>query len=202
MSASPAMFDLFEQEKGYAIKIEDIVDGGYYANHFRSPSKRYYEYMEFVEKFVAKTMKEIIDIVHKHGREAMMFLGDNWIGGELHGKYFKEMGLDAVVGSVNSGVTLRMLAEIPHVKYREARFLPYFFPDTLPNDEIATEALNGYWAQTRRAMLRKPVDRIGFGGYLQLAAKLPNFINSISHLCQEYRDIYDAVDNKAPYDRL
>lgn len=199
MSASPAMFDLFEQEKGYAIKIEDIVDGGYYANHFRSPSKRYYEYMEFVEKFVAKTMKEIIDIVHKHGREAMMFLGDNWIGGELHGKYFKEMGLDAVVGSVNSGVTLRMLAEIPHVKYREARFLPYFFPDTLPNDEIATEALNGYWAQTRRAMLRKPVDRIGFGGYLQLAAKLPNFMDSISHLCQEYRDIYDAVDNKAPY---
>ncbi len=199
MSASPAMFDLFEKEKGYALKIEDIVDGGYYANHFRSPSKRYYEYMEFVEKFIATTMKEIIDIVHKYGREAMMFLGDNWIGGELHGKYFKEMGLDAVVGSVNSGVTLRMLAEIPHVKYREARFLPYFFPDTIPDDEVATNALNLYWAQARRPMMRKPVDRIGFGGYLQLASKLPNFMDSIAHLCQEYRDIYDAVDNKVPY---
>ncbi len=199
MAASPAMFDLFEKEKGYALKIEDVVDGGYYANHFRSPTKRYCDYMEFVEKFVAKTMKEIIDIVHKYNREAMMFLGDNWIGGELHGKYFKEMGLDAVVGSVNSGVTLRMLAEIPYIKYREARFLPYFFPDTIPNDEIATGALNEYWAKTRRAMMRKPVDRIGFGGYLKLASQLPNFMDTIAHLCQEYRDIYDAVDNKAPY---
>ena len=61
----------------------------------------------------------------------MMFLGDNWIGGEIYGEKFKDMGLDAVVGSVNSGATLRMLSEIPYLKYTEARFLPYFFPDTL-----------------------------------------------------------------------
>ncbi len=199
MSASPTMFDLFEKEKGYALKIEDVVSGGYYGNHFCSPTANYFAYMEFVEKFIADTMKEIIDIVHAYGREAMMFLGDNWIGGELHGKYFGNMGLDAVVGSVNSGVTLRMLAEIPHVKYREARFLPYFFPDTLPNDEIATDALNTYWLQSRRPMMRKPVDRIGFGGYLKLANELPNFMDSIAHLCQEFRDIYDTVDGKTPY---
>ncbi len=199
MSASPAMFALFEKEKGYALKIEDIVDGGYYSNHFRSPTKRYLDYMEFVEKFVAKSMKEIIDIVHKYNRESMMFLGDSWIGAELFGKYFGEMGLDAVVGSINSGVTLRMLAEIPHVKYREARFMPYFFPDHLADEEKANALLNKYWLEARRPMMRKPVDRIGFGGYLQLAAKLPKFMDTITHMCQEYRDIYDIVDNKAPY---
>ncbi len=202
MSASPAMFDAFEKEKGYALKIEDVVDGGYYANHFRSPTKRYLDYMQFVEKFVAKTMKEIIDIVHKHGREAMMFLGDSWIGAELFGDYFGEMGLDAVVGSVNSGVTLRMLSEIPHVRYREARFMPYFFPDHLASEEKANYLLNKYWLEARRPMMRKPVDRIGFGGYLQLAAKLPRFMASITHICQEYRDIYDVVGGKTPYTSL
>ncbi len=199
MSASPAMFDRFEAEKGYPIKIEDVVDGGYYANHFRSPSKRYSEYMDFVERFVAGTMKEINAIVHKYGRESMMFLGDSWIGAELHGKYFGEMDIDAVVGSVQSGVTLRMLAEIPHVKYREARFMPYFFPDDIPNDEVAVASLNKYWLDARRPMMRKPVDRIGFGGYLQLASKLPNFMKGIEKLCCEYRDIYDVVDKKKPY---
>ena len=54
----------------------------------------------------------------------MMFLGDRWIGTEPYGKYFAEIGLDAVVGSVGSGVTLRMISDIKGVKYR--RNLPYF----------------------------------------------------------------------------
>lgn len=62
--------------------------------------------------------------------KAMMFLGDNWIGTEPYGKYFENIGLDAVVGSVGGGATLRMIADIPHVRYTEGRFLPYFFPDT------------------------------------------------------------------------
>ena len=41
-----------------------------------------------------------MDIVHSYGKEAMMFLGDHWIGTEPYGKYFKSIGLDAVVGSV------------------------------------------------------------------------------------------------------
>lgn len=40
-----------------------------------------------------------------YGKEAMMFLGDNWIGVEPYGKYFKSIGLDAVVGSVGGGAT-------------------------------------------------------------------------------------------------
>ncbi len=199
MSASPTMFDMFEKEMGYAIKIEDIVDGGYYANCHRTPTKRFLDYTEFVERFVTKTVREITDIVHKHGREAMMFRGDNWIGAEFFGKHFKDMNLDAVVGSIHSGVAARSLAEIPDVKYREGRFKPYFFPDHLASEEKANYLLNKYWLGSRHAMMRKPVDRIGFGGYLQLAAKFPTFMNAITHLCQEFRDIYDVVNGKTPY---
>ncbi len=108
------------------------------------------------------------------------------IGAEFYGKYFGEMDLDAVVGSIHSGVSARSLAEIPHVRYREGRFMPYFFPDHLASEEVANNLLNKYWLQARRPMMRKPVDRIGFGGYLQLAAKLPKFMDSITHICQEY----------------
>ncbi|MGN1053588.1 MAG: 1,3-beta-galactosyl-N-acetylhexosamine phosphorylase [Candidatus Scatosoma sp.] len=199
MSASPAMLDAFERETGETIDIEDVVDGGYYANHFRMPTKKFLRYMDFVEKFVSKTVRKFVDILHAHGKEAMMFLGDNWIGGELYGEHFKDMALDAVVGSVNSGATLRMLSEIPHVKYTEARFLPYFFPDTLPSDEIATQALNSYWLLARRAVMRKPVDRIGFGGYLKLAAQLPVFTAAVTNVCEEFREIYRVIEGKEPY---
>ena len=49
---------------------------------------------------VCKLAKELVDIVHGYGKEAMMFLGDHWIGTEPYGKYFETIGLDAVVGSV------------------------------------------------------------------------------------------------------
>lgn len=201
-AASPAMFDLFEKEKGYPIKIEDVVDSGYFSNHYRFRSRLYNEYEDFVEKFVTRTVKEIVDIVHKYNREAMMFRGDNWIGAEFYGKYFGDMNLDAVVGSIHSGVSARSLAEIPHVRYREGRFMPYFFPDHLASEEVANHLLNKYWLQARRPMMRKPVDRIGFGGYLQLAAKLPVFMKSITHICQEFRDIYDVVAGKTPFSSL
>ena len=72
----------------------------------------------------------------------MMFLGDNWIGTEPYGKYFKEIGLDAVVGSVGGGATLRMISDIPHVKYTEGRFLPYFFPDVFREGNDPTVEAN------------------------------------------------------------
>lgn len=31
---------------------------------------------------VAKLAKEMVDIVHEYGKEAMMFIGDHWIGME------------------------------------------------------------------------------------------------------------------------
>ena len=94
------------------------------------PSREYLDYIDFQQRFVAENVKKLVDIVHEDGREAMMFLGDNWIGTEPYGKYFSSIGLDGVVGSVGGGATLRMISDIPGVKYTEGRFLPYFFPDT------------------------------------------------------------------------
>ncbi len=126
------------------------------------------------------------------------------LGAEPYGDYFKNMGLDAVVGSVGGGVTVRMLSEIPHVKYHEGRFLPYFFPDTFfeGNEENAVAELNRNWLTARRAHMRKPLDRMGFGGYLSLAAKFPSFIDRVEEIADEFRTVYDAIDNKKPYCRL
>ncbi|HCQ25286.1 MAG TPA: hypothetical protein DIT82_01405, partial [Bifidobacterium longum] len=55
------------------------------------------------------------------GKEAMMFLGDQWIGTEPYKDGFDELGLDAVVGSIGDGTTTRMIADIPGVKYTEGR---------------------------------------------------------------------------------
>lgn len=199
MTASPAMFEKFYKEYGYEIKLEDLVTEGYYGNHFIVPSKAMLDYMDLVQRFVSRTMKKIIDKVHAAGKEAMMFWGDNWMGAEPYGKYFDIMGLDAVVGSVSSGATLRAVSDIPNLKYKEIRMMPYFFPDSLYDDDAATNSLLYNWTIERRAMLRKPVDRIGFGGYLSLADKLPKFCSGIERICNEFREIYDTVANKTPY---
>lgn len=201
LAASPAMLEKFREEYGYELKAEDIIDGGAYNNPFRTPTKKFLDFLDLVCRFVSKTVRELVDIVHESGKEAMMFLGDDWIGAEPYGKYFKDMNLDAVVGSVGGGVTVRMLSEIPYVKYREGRFLPYFFPDTFfdGNEENAVAELNRNWVTARRAIMRKPLDRMGFGGYLSLAAKFPSFIDRVTEITDEFRTIYDALDNKKPY---
>lgn len=189
----------FEEEYGYALRPEDIVDNGYYNSTFRVPTKQYRDYMEFIQKFVAGKAKRLVDIVHEAGREAMMFLGDNWIGTEPYGKYFEEIGLDAVVGSVGGGATLRLISDIPHVKYTEGRFLPYFFPDTFyEGNDPCVEAVEN-WICARRAIMRKPVERIGYGGYLSLAYKFPKFVDCIENIADEFRMIYDRASAGKPY---
>lgn len=201
MTASPKAFEDFEKEYGYPIKTEDLIRQGTYSNHFVLPSKPYLDYQEFIQKYVASTVRKLVNIVHDHQKEAMMFLGDSWIGTEPYGKYFPMMELDAVVGSVGSGTTVRMLSEIPAVKYREGRLLPYFFPDTFfeGNEENAIACLNQNWISARRAMMRKPLDRIGFGGYLSLAETFPKFMKRVAEICEEFRQIYDTIDNKKPH---
>lgn len=203
-TANPVLIAEFEKESGIKLVAEDFVDSGYYNTCFRNPTEKFKKYMDFVERFVSKTIGELVDICHKHGKEAMMFLGDDWIGSEPYGEHFKDMHLDAVVGSVGGGVTIRMLSEIPHVKYHEGRFLPYFFPDTFfdGNEKAAVDELNRNWCTARRAIMRKPIDRMGFGGYLSLAAKFQSFVDRVTEITDEFRTIYDAVDNKKPYCRL
>lgn len=192
----------FEAEKGYRLRPEDFVDEGYYNSTFRNPSLAYRDYMDFIQKFVSDQVKELVEMVHDAGKEAIMFLGDNWIGTEPYGKYFKDTGLDAVVGSVGGGVTLRMIADIPHVKYTEGRFLPYFFPDTFYEGNDPRIEANENWLTARRAILRNPVDRIGYGGYMSLAYKFPEFVDYIAQVADEFRDIHDTIKGVKPHSQL
>lgn len=189
----------FEQAKGYRLRPEDFVDEGYYNSTFRNPSRAYLDYIDFIQAFVAKEAKALVDLVHESGKEAIMFLGDNWIGTEPYGKYFEEIGMDAVVGSVGGGATLRMIADIPHVKYTEGRFLPYFFPDTFYEGNDPNIEANENWLTARRAIMRRPVDRIGYGGYLSLAYKFPKFVDYITTVADEFREIHDTIKDVEPY---
>ena len=189
----------FEKEYGYALRPEDIVDNGYYNSTFRVPTRQYRDYMDFIQRFVSEKAGELVRLVHEAGREAMMFLGDNWIGTEPYGRYFPEIGLDAVVGSVGGGATLRLISDIPGVKYTEGRFLPYFFPDTFyqGNDPVPEAVEN--WLCARRALMRRPVDRIGYGGYLSLAYRFPGFVDYIEKVTDEFRELYDNIAGSRPY---
>ena len=171
-SVSPKALKEFAKEYGYELKAEDFVDEGYYNSIFRIPTKEFKDYMNFMQKFVSQKAKELVDMVHDANKEAVMFLGDNWIGTEPFGEYFKNIGLDGVVGSVGDGVTLRLISDIQDVKFTEGRFLPYFFPDTFYEGNDPTIEAKDNWRKARRALVRKPVDRIGYGGYLSLAVKI------------------------------
>ena len=51
-------------------------------------------------------------------------------------------------------------------------------------------------------MMRAPLDRIGFGGYLSLAAKFPSFVRRAGEICEEFRGIYGSVKGKKPFNVL
>ncbi len=198
-SVSPYILEQFEKEVGYKFRPEYIIDQGYHNNQYRIPSKEYKDFQAFQRREVAKLVKEMVDLTHELGKEAMMFLGDHWIGTEPFMDEFKSIGLDAVVGSVGNGSTLRLISDIPGVKYTEGRFLPYFFPDVFHEGGDPVKEAKENWVTARRAILRKPVDRIGYGGYLKLALKFPEFIDYIESVCNEFRELYENVKGTTPY---
>ena len=128
-----------------------------------------------------------------------MFLGDHWIGTEPFGDVFASSGVDAIVGSVGNGSTLRLISDIPGVKYTEGRFLPYFFPDTFHEGGDPVREAKENWVTARRAILRKPIDRIGYGGYLKLACDFPEFLTYVESVCNEFRELYDNIKGTTPY---
>ena len=198
-SVSPYILEQFEKEVGYKFRPEFIIDQGYMNNTYRVPSKEFKDFQAFQRREVAKLAKEMVDIVHEYGKEAMMFMGDHWIGMEPFMEEFETIGLDAVVGSVGNGATLRLFSDIKGVKYTEGRFLPYFFPDVFcEGGDPVYEAKNN-WITARRAILRSPISRIGYGGYLKLALKFPEFVDYIKNVCDEFRTLYDNICGVTPY---
>ena len=198
-SVSPCILEQFEREVGYKFRPEFIVDQGYHNNQYRVPSKEYKDFQAFQRREVAKLAREMVDITHELGKEAMMFLGDHWIGTEPFMEEWKDIGVDAVVGSVGNGSTLRLISDIPGVKYTEGRFLPYFFPDTFHEGGDPVREARENWVTARRAILRKPIDRIGYGGYLKLALEFPEFIDYVESVCNEFRELYENIKGTTPY---
>ena len=198
-SVSPYILEQFEREVGYRFRPEYIIDQGYMNNPYRIPSKEFQDFQAFQRREVAKLAKELVDITHEYGKEAMMFLGDHWIGMEPFMDEFQSIGLDAVVGSVGNGSTLRLISDIKGVKYTEGRFLPYFFPDVFHEGGAPVKEAKENWVTARRAILRSPIDRIGYGGYLKLALEFPDFVDYVKSVCEEFRELYENIKGTTPY---
>lgn len=187
-TVSPRALEDFAKRFGYRLSPEDFVDAGYYNGTYKAPSKRYQDWMTFVQEFVVDFAAELVEMAHKAGKKTAMFQGDHWIGTEPFLESYQNIGLDINIGAVEDGVALRRLTDSMGEQTREARFYPYFFPDVFRegNDPVVESMSN--WVKIRRAMLQKPLDRIGYGGYLSLANKFPHFIDHVTEISREFGD--------------
>ena len=52
------------------------------------------------------------------------------------------------------------------------------------------------WITARRAILRKPIDRIGYGGYLKLTLDFPEFLDYVENVCNEFRELYENAKER------
>ena len=202
MSASPAMFDLLKKRFNFDVTLEDIVTGGTYGSRYEIPSEKTRQYIDYVQQLCCEWAKIFVDIVHKYGKKAMMFDGDHRIGTEPYNPYFKNIGLDAVVGAPHSGPYIRLLSDMEGIKYTEGRLNPYFFPNECPSDELGVQYLTKNWNSEKRGLLKKSIDRIGFGGYLKLADTYPNFCNLIKNICDEFRLIKENTGKNGAYSHV
>jgi 1,3-beta-galactosyl-N-acetylhexosamine phosphorylase len=177
----------FEAEYGYRPRAEDFVDEGYYNAVSRVPSKRYLDWMAFIHRFVVRFGKALVDRAHAASRKTAMFWGDHWAGVEPYSPHFQEIGIDIHVGACADGVALRRVADAPGRQVKELRLYPYFFPDVFREggDPLGESVSN--WVKIRRALMRKPVDRIGYGGYLSLVKDFPEFTEHAASICDEFR---------------
>jgi 1,3-beta-galactosyl-N-acetylhexosamine phosphorylase len=197
--------DQFEQEYGYRLRAEDFVDKGYYNSTANVPTPQYRDWIGFVNKFIIRFSEDCVSRVHKAGKKAILFFCDHWIGTEPYREEnFRKAGFDALVTPAINGREIRRVADVPGNYSKEVRLYPYFFPVNLLNEPSFVggnplEECRRYWMWIRRAMVRKCVDRIGFGGYLDLAVKFPDFIDYVEHLANEYRTIVDNSALTAPY---
>ncbi|MFA5688264.1 MAG: 1,3-beta-galactosyl-N-acetylhexosamine phosphorylase [Kiritimatiellales bacterium] len=199
-AVSPYALELFEQEHGYRPALETFIDGGSYNGAHRIPDQAVKDWMDFVQKFVRAYAGKVNELIHAAGKISMFFFGDHWIGAEPYLAGFPETGFDYVVGSVTCGEDLRRIADIPGSIKKEIRMQPYLFPDLFDGQHNTAGTARQMWVAARRALLRNPViDRIGYGGYLSLAAKDEAFVAAVESICNEFRDIIETVGGQKPY---
>lgn len=195
----------FEKVKGYRLTSEDFVTGGFYNNSYLPPSDKYRDWMNFIIQFVTEFGKKCVELVHEYDKKAYVFYNDHWIGMEPTLDSFKDFNFDGIIDGVFNGFETRKVASTKHVDVRELRLHPYLFPTGVNGAPTFVEGGNAkleaqtYWLDIRRAILREKIDRIGFGGYLHLVEKTPDFVEYIEELADEFRGIKDLHDESKPY---
>ncbi|MBQ8109076.1 MAG: 1,3-beta-galactosyl-N-acetylhexosamine phosphorylase [Clostridia bacterium] len=202
-TVSPAALKAFEKEYGYALTAEDFINKGLLQATHRPPTARKRDYMDFIQRFVAEKARTLVEIIHRHGKQAYVFYDDSWVGMEPSGKYFASVGFDGLIKCVFSGFECRLCADAK-VPVHELRFHPYLFPVGLGGLPTFSEGGHperdamDYWLHVRRALLRQSVDRIGLGGYLHLTNGFPAFVEAIEQMAVDFRRIKALHAEGAP----
>ncbi len=193
-TVSPLALREFEKQYGYALTSEDFIhQGKRHATHM-PPDTKLLDYMEFTTRFVTEFGRKLVDIVHAHGKKALLFYDDSWVGTEPYSRYFPDMNFDGIIKCVFSGYEVRLCGNVP-TKIHEIRLHPYLFPTGLGGAPTFSEGGHPerdamlYWTHIRRALLRQCVDRIGLGGYLHLVKGYPEFVDCIGRIADEFRRI-------------
>ena len=195
MTVSPRSMELFAKAKGYEMCSEDFVNKGAYCSSHNVPSKKLWDWMDFMNEFVVSFGRKCIDLVHDAGKVAYMFYDDHWVGTEPYGERFKDMNFDGLIKCVFNAFEARLCAGVKGVKTKELRLHPYLFPTGLGGEPTFMEGGNPahdarkFWANIRRGLLREPVDRIGLGGYLHLVQDFPEFVTAIEDIIKEFKTI-------------
>lgn len=203
-TVSPYALDMFREKYGYSLTSEDFVNKGkMHATHCVCDQKKL-DWMEFVNDFVIKAGKELVDIVHEYGKKAYVFYDDSWVGVEPWGERFPEFEFDGLIKCVFSGFEVRLCSGAKGVKTHEIRLHPYLFPvglgglPTFKEGGNPTRDAKIYWRNVRRALLRANIDRIGLGGYLSLTLPFPDFNDYMEKLSDEFRMIKEFHTNGGP----
>ena len=192
-AVTPAAMREFEKDKGYKLRGEDFIQAGQYAHTNLPPTEKMLDWMDFIQTFALKFGKDLVNRIRAAGKKAAIFWGDHWIGAEPFDPKFANMQMDIIVGAAEDGTALRRVSDVPLDIIRELRFYPYFFPDVFKAGANPIEESQKNWMKIRRALLRKRVDRIGWGGYLSLAAKFPDFIDHLAKITDEFREFHDKT---------
>ena len=202
-TVSPAALSAFQRQYGYALTAEDFVNGGKFQVTHMPPSPAKRDYMAFTQAFVADRARELVDIIHRHGKQAYVFYDDSWVGMEPYGPCFDSIGFDGIIKCVFSGFECRLCAGV-HAPVHELRFHPYLFPVGLGGLPTFSEGGHpekdamDYWLHVRRALVRQCVDRIGLGGYLHLTEGYPEFVDAIERMAVEFRRLKELHSHGAP----
>jgi len=186
----------FEKEYGYRLRSEDFVDEGYYHAANRVPSPRWLDWMDFVHRFVVRFGAALVEKCRRAGKKTGIFWGDHWTGVEPYSPAFQKMGIDAHIGAAEDGVAVRRVSDAPGPQLKELRLYPYFFPDVFHPGGDPTRESQANWIKIRRAILRRPIDRIGYGGYPSLTKGFPEFVTHVEELLAEFRAIKEAAAGK------